>query len=175
MVGVEEHVSNGSDGIACARATTGGDRVHADEDTVTPRVHCPEPLLKTVTLDPGQCSHALSDTARVVGLQKDRDPVIRLEGDPQEPDWCGRIDSSHQQRSPAGRVRNTPPVSMNARTSQNLSQLTEGLQTTRYGATAPGRNPSGRAVRLRRICARGISFTGEATLGRVARCRWPRR
>jgi len=74
-------------GIACARATTGDDRVDADEDPPFP-----EPSLKTLAPDPEHWSHAPGDRSPVVGLQKDDGPVLRFEGAPQEP--VGRERSS---------------------------------------------------------------------------------
>src|SRR4029453_16712303 len=44
-VGVEEDVANGADGVARAGPTTGGDRVHTDEDAVLAGIHCPKPSL----------------------------------------------------------------------------------------------------------------------------------
>jgi hypothetical protein len=68
------------------------------------------------------CSACSSSSANpLMSRQQTRDPVIRFEGGLQKPGWRRMVDSSHGQRSRAGRAECTTPPSMNARTAGNLS------------------------------------------------------
>lgn len=106
--------------ITGSRTAARRNGVHADEDVVLCRIHRTKPSLKAIALERGRRSHTLGDAAALVRFQKYRDPVLRFESRPQEPNRTSTIYSGHMQRCDGGAAV-CPPFSMNARFAGNLS------------------------------------------------------
>src|SRR5688572_29669657 len=91
-------MSDGGNGVACARPPSWRDCVHADKDVELADIHGAKPTLKAVTLEPRHGSHTLRHEVRLVGLEENGRPIPWVEGPAQETERSIEVDCSHASR-----------------------------------------------------------------------------
>ena len=99
-----------ADRVPGPRLALGPDGVHAHEHAEASGILRAKPRLELWISNQGHRTDALSRPARVVGLQENRDPIVRSEGGPEEPERGIEIDG--QDLLPYSFVSTTLPVNV---------------------------------------------------------------
>src|SRR4051812_41582157 len=92
MVSVEEDMANLADGLAAPRSLMCCQRIDRDVDVRAGGVLGAQPGLELRALNLLHRTNPLRYTARLVGLQKHRDPVVLVEGSSKERHRRGTVD-----------------------------------------------------------------------------------